>query len=687
MKKINKFLFILVAICMVTSVHAQVDRTKAPAAGPAPKVQLGDYDTFTLKNGLKVLVVENHTLPRVAFNLQLLIDPVLEGDKSGYVSVAGSLLESGTITKTSQEIAEEIDFIGARLGSHSEGAFASGLSKYKGQILSLMADVVLNPIFAQSEFDKLIKQMTSGIQADKTSPTKIAQNVSSKVLYGDAHPYGDVMTEATLANITLDDCKNYYADYFKPNVTILAIVGDITTKEAKKLVKKYFGKWKSGKVPHHVYDVPAKIEGKRVVFANKDAAPQSTVQIINLIDLKKGSEDVIPVSVMDAMLGRGFSGLLMKNLREDKAYTYGAYSRISADKLIGNFYAGAEVKASVTDSALIEIVKEMNHIRNEKMTEDHFNMTKATLAGDFARALEAPSTIANFALAIERYKLPADYYATYLEKLDKVTLEDIQLMAKKYVDPDNAIYLVVGDRGLKAKLAKLSSTNSVEEFDGDGNIVKEDPNAIPEGLTANKVVENYIKAIGGRAKLESIKDMSVKGEMKMGPMSINVEQSYKGNKMFAMSMEMNGQVMQAIKYNGVSAKVTAQGQIIDANAEQLKGYKMQAQICAELNLETLGFTLELIGADKVNDKKVYKVKLVGADGTTKIDYFCATTGLKLKTVAQQNGMTITMIYKDYKDVDGLKFPFTTITLMGPQKMPLTITSWELNKNIKDELFN
>ena len=687
MKKINKFLFILVAICLVTSVHAQVDRTKAPVAGPAPKVQLGDYDTFTLKNGMKVLVVENHNLPKVSFNLQLLIDPVLEGDKSGYVSIAGSLLEAGTKTKTSQEIAEEIDFIGARLGSYSEGAYASGLSKYKDQILSLMGDVVLNPVFPEAEFDKLIKQNMSVIQSDKTSPKQIAQNVGSKVLYGKDHPYGDVMTEATLGNITLDDCKSYYATYFKPNVAVMAIVGDITTKEAKKLVKRYFGEWEAGTVPSHVYKAPKKVEGKRVVLANKDAAPQSTVQIVHLIDLKKGSEDVIPVSVMDAMLGRGFTGLLMKNLREDKGYTYGAYSRISSDQLVGDFYAGAEVGTQVTDSALIEIAFEMNKMRNESLTEDHFNMTKATLAGDFARSLEDPSTMARFALNIERYKLPADYYATYLEKLDQVTLDDIQAMAKKYVDPNNAIYLVVGDRSVKESLAKLSSTNIVEEYDGEGNPVKEDPNAVPEGLTANEVVENYIKALGGREKLESIKDMSVKGEMKMGPMSINVEQLYKGNKMFAMSMVMNGQIMQAIKYNGVSAKVTAQGQTNEAGAEQLKGFKIQAQMCAELNLEALGFTTKLIGVDKFNNKKVYKLELLSADGTKKVDYFCAVTGLKLKTVAQQNGMSITMLYKDYKEVNGLKFPFTTITQMGPQEMPLTITNLEINNNIKDELFN
>ncbi|WP_195715228.1 pitrilysin family protein [Ancylomarina sp. 16SWW S1-10-2] len=687
MKKLNKFLFILVAICMVTSVHAQVDRTKAPAAGPAPKVQLGDYDSFTLKNGLKVLVVENHKIPHVSFSLNLNIDPIVEGDKAGFSSFAGSLMGTGTTTRTDAQLAEEIDFIGADINTSAGGVSAGGLSRYKENIIELMADVTLNPSFPKAEFDKIVKQTLSGLESSKNDPKSIASNLRSRILYGKNHPYGDVMTEATVKNITLGDCENYYATYFKPNVAILAIVGDITTKEAKKLVKKYFGKWEKADVPTFKYDMPAKMIGKRVVLANRDAATQSLVQIINTFELKKGDPDVIPSRVMNSMLGSGFSGLLFKNLREDKAYTYGAYSSISSDKLVANFRTTSNVKSVVTDSALVQMVVEIDRIRDTKLTQDHLNMTKAAMAGDFARALESPSTIASFAMAIERDNLPADYYATYLEKLDKVTLDDVQAMAKKYIDPNNAVYLVVGDKKYKERLAKLSSKGVVEEYDYKGDIVKVDPNAIPEGLTANAVVESYINAIGGREKLESIKDMSVKGEMKMGPMVISVDQAYKNNDKFSMSMVMNGQVMQAIKYNGTSAKIVAQGHESVANAEQLKGFKMQAHMFAELDLEELGFTTKIVGAEMIDGKKAYKLEVDGVDGTTKYDFYSAATGLKLKTVAQQNGMSVTMIYDKYTDVEGLRFPFSTITKMGPQEMPLTITSLEINKNIKDELFN
>jgi predicted Zn-dependent peptidase len=687
MKNIYRILILFVAVCFIASANAQVDRTKAPAAGPAPKIQLGDYDTFTLKNGLKVLVVENHKLPKVQFALSFMNDPVIEGDKAGYTSFLGDLLERGTANRSADQLAEEIDFIGAELGASSGGVQAGGLSRYKEEILELMADVTLNPTFPKEEFDKIVKQTLSGLQSSKNDPKAISKNLRYKVLYGANHPYGDVVTEATVKNITIDDCKKYYSTYFKPNVAMLAIVGDIKTKEAKKLVKKYFGEWERAEVPTHKYELPAKIEGKRVVLSNKDAAPQSLVQIINWIDLKKGHPDVIPASVMNSMLGRGFLGLLNKNLREDKAFTYGAGSGLSSDKLVGRFLTSSEVKGEATDSALVEMAVEINRIRDTRLTQDHLDMTKATLAGDFARSLEDPGTIAQFAMAIERYNLPADYYATYLEKLDKVTLDDIQAMAKKYTDANNAIYLVVGDRKYKERLAKLSSTGKVEEYDYKGDIIKEDPNAIPAGLTAKTVIDNYINAIGGRANWEAVKDIFVKGEMNISGMSINVESAQKNNEKFCMKMTLNGQVMQAMYYNGKTGRMIQQGREMAANEAQLEGFKQQAQICPELEMEKLGYSMKIVGAENIDGEKAFKLEITDANGKSKYDYFSAKSGLKLKTVMQEQGMNIVMIYKDYKEVDGVKYPFQSITKMGPQEMPMKVNELLVNKGVEDSIFN
>ncbi len=686
MKNIYKLLILFVAVGFVFTANAQVDRSKAPKAGPAPKVQLGDYDSFTLKNGLKVLVVENHKLPRIQFSLSLLNDPIIEGDKSGYTDIAGDLLNKGTKNRTEEQFSEEVDFMGAYVSAHSTGVSASGLSRYKKKIVEIMADVTLHPIFPKAEFDKLIKQSLSGLESERTNPKSIASNVRSSVLYGKNHPYGDITTEATIKNIKLEDCKKYYNTYFKPNNAIMAIVGDITTREAKKLVKKYFGKWKKGVIPVKKYAQPKAIKGKRVILANKDAAPQSLVQIINVIDLKPGSKDILPAKVMNGMLGRGFMGLLNKNLREDKAYTYGAYSAITNGKLAAKFYTTADVKANVTDSSLMEMAKEMNVIRSKKLTQDHMDMVKATMAGDFARALENPSTIADFAMSIERHHLPANYYATYLERLDKVNLDDVLAMAKKYVDPNNAVYLVVGDKQYKNRLAKLSSNGKVEEYDYKGDIVKEDNNAVPAGLTAEKVIDKYINAIGGAAKWNAIKDMKMIATMAMGPMTADIERYNKGDK-FSLKTMVNGQVMQAIVFNGKTAKVSQMGQTQELKEEkQLEAIKEQGLLCPELSLLKRGSKIKLIGVDNVDGKSAYKVQIVNAKGITSYDYFCVKSGLKIKSTAQQNNVVVSVLYQNYKDVDGVKMPFEVITKMGPQKMPMKISSVEINKGVADTIF-
>ncbi|PID89032.1 MAG: hypothetical protein CSB01_04155, partial [Bacteroidia bacterium] len=292
----------------------------------------------------------------------------------------------------------------------------------------------------------------------------------------------------------------------------------------------------------------------------------------------------------------------------------------------------------------------------------------------------------NFAMSIERNNLPADYYATYLEKLDKVTLDDITAMANKYVDPNNAVYLIVGDKQYKNRLAKLSSNGKVEEYDYKGDLVKETANAIPAGLTGEKVIENYIKAIGGADKWNAIKDMKMKATMTMGQMTVNVERYNKGEK-FAIKTLMGGQVMQATIYNGKTAKVSQMGQTQEIkDAALLEGVKEQGLLCPELSLKERGSKIKLVGVDNVDGKPAYKVQIVNAKGLTSYDYFCIKSGLKIKSSAQQKGMVVSVLYKDYKEVDGVKIPFEIVTQMGAQTIPTKVTSYEINKGVEDKVF-
>ena len=232
---------------------AQLDRTIKPEPGPAPEIQLGDVESFSLSNGMKVFVVENHKLPRVSFSMVLDNDPILEKENAGYVSMAGQLMRNGTTTKTKAELDEAVDFIGGSLSTSASGAYASSLKKYADKILALMADVTLHPSFPESELEKLKKQTISALAANKDDASAIASDVSQVLRYGKNHPYGEITTEETVSNIDLAEIKQYYNTYFKPNNAYMAVVGDITKKEAESLVKKYFGDWKKGDVPTAEY--------------------------------------------------------------------------------------------------------------------------------------------------------------------------------------------------------------------------------------------------------------------------------------------------------------------------------------------------------------------------------------------------------------------------------------------------
>jgi len=355
---------------------------------------------------MKVIVVENHKLPRVSYSINLDNDPIQEGTKAGYISMAGGLIQSGTKTKSKAEIDETADYMGASLSTSSGGIYGSCLKKHSDNFLALMSDVLLNPSFPQEEFDKTKKQQLSGLASEKTSPDAISGKITSVLNYGTKHPYGEVTTEETVNNITREDLVSFYNSYFKPNVATLIVVGDITPEEAKTQAQKYFGSWKQGNISPRQYPMPQAPSANRVAFVPVTGAVQSVIEVTYPIDLQPGTQDAIVASVLNNILGgSGFSTRLMQNLREDKAYTYGSYSSISPDEVVGAFSAGASVRNAVTDSAVTEILYEMKRLVDEQVPDSTLQTVKNIMTGSFSRSLERPQTIANFAFNIEKYSI------------------------------------------------------------------------------------------------------------------------------------------------------------------------------------------------------------------------------------------------------------------------------------------
>lgn len=473
MKRI--FSIISLVLLSVLSTFAQLDRSIVPGAGPATKLDFGKSTKFELKNGLKVILVENHKFPTVAYSLRFDSDPIFEGDKAGYTQMAGSLLKSGTSTRTKAQIDNEIDFIAGGLYSTATGIGGNALKKHNEKLLELICDITFNPTFPEEEIEKDRKQSLQGILANKDDMDAVGGNIQRALLYGKETAWGELISEETLQNITRNDLVEYHRNYIRPNAAYLIIVGDITVKEAKKLTKKYFSKWEAGEIPTHNTPTPNQRESAVFAIANKPGSSQSSISVSHLLNLKYGDEDVMAVTVMNQLLGGGSSGKLFQNLREDKAWTYGAYSSTSPGKYYGSFNASANVRVTATDSAFVEIQKEMENMSEIACTAEELQLIKNKLAGSLGRGLENSSTIANYAYNIDKYGLPANYYETYLERLEAVTVEDVQRVAKKYLHPSTALYVAVGDvavtRGILEKLAK---GKKVVEYDYYGNVVTEE---------------------------------------------------------------------------------------------------------------------------------------------------------------------------------------------------------------------
>ena len=682
----KKIIYSLIILFLAVTVNAQLDRSIQPKPGPAPKIQLGDYELFTLENGLKVIVVENHKIPKVTYQLSLDIDPILEKEFAGYVTMTGDLLRAGTTSKTKAEIDEAVDFIGASLNTYSSGISGSVLKKHSKVLLELMSDVLYNPSFPQEELDKLKKQNISGIQTGKNDASSIAQNINSTITYGDNHPYGDILSETAIENITLDKCKEYYNTYFKPNVSYLIIVGDITVKEAREQANQYFGKWEQGNVPTHSYEFPKLNKSPKVVIGNRDGAVQSVIMVSFPLDFKPGNPDAIKASVTNSILGGGsLSSRINANLREDKAYTYGGYSRLNSDKLVGSFNASAEVKGSATDTAMFELLFEIKRMIDEPVEEEMVEQVKSRMSGSFARSLESPQTIARFALAIEKYKLPKDYYATYLEKLDQVSVIDVQEMARKYLKPDNANIIAVGNADeLSETMKRFSKDGTVEQRDFYGKPVK--AMAAPSGVTGADVIAKYIDAIGGEAKLKTIKDISTKSGMTMQGMNIELNIKQKAPNKMCVETLMGGNVMSKQVFDGEKAKVTSPMGEQEISGTELEDMKIQSTINAELYFEQMGVAVELKGMEEVEGNPAWKVQMTTPSGKNMVDFYDKESGFKVKSVNQQGQMSVTIMYSDYRDVDGFMFPFQMKQMVGPQTIDVTTTTIDINKGIDDSVF-
>jgi len=672
----RKYIYTLFIALVTISLSAQVtiDRSTAPTPGPARTPEIGSYESFELKNGLKVFVVEDHKLPRITMSLILDRDPIVEGAKAGYVSIAGDLIGAGTANRTKSALDEEVDFMGANFGTGSNSIRVGGLSKYTDQLIDILSDVLLNPSFPEEEFEKLKSQMISGLKANADDPDAISGNLRGAALYGLEHPYGEVMTEATVEAISIDDCKAYFDTYFRPNIAYMVVIGDITVADAKKKLNKALKKWKAAEVPAHDYAKTPRAASPRIVMVDKPSAVQSVVWLGNIIDLPQGHPDIEPLRVANQILGGGMSGRLFTNLREDKAFTYGAYSNFGVDELNATFGASAKVRNEVTDSAITEFLYEIDRMKNESVSEEDLVAAKASLSGSFGRSLESPASAANFALNIARYNLPSDYYNNYLSRLEAVTAEDVMRVANTYMNGPLTITVVGKAQDVAGK---LSAFGEVEYFDAEGNAT-EAPTFLfmPEGITKESVLNNYFEAIGGAEAFQNItsfeQEMSLEAPGMPGAVGMKTVKNIPDYYLSEQSMQ--GMTLMKVEYKDGAATRSGMRGNDDLEGEELASTAKEAKyVISQLEWLENPEAITFDGQTLVNGKDVYQI----TEGE-QTHYFDVATGLLYMSVETAEGpegdITVTTVFKEWQEVGGLTFVKTIEQSAGSQSFTVTVNS-------------
>ena len=687
MQRIGLYMFLLLCLGLARTTQAQDDfRKTAPKSGPAPEIKLGDFEDFTLSNGLKVLLVENHKLPRVSFQLYVDVPLHSEGDSAGMADMAGALLQTGTQKRSKAEIDKAIDYIGANFSTNAQGMFGTSLTKHREKLLEIMSEVLLQPSFPQEEFEKLKKQTLSGLAANEADPNAISGNVAQVLRYGKDHPYGEITTKETVNNITLDGVRRYYQQYFKPNISYLVMVGDLNEADARKLAEKYFGQWKKGEVQKREFADPNRPEQRQVSFVARPGAVQSVVTVTYPLELKPGTKEDMRANIINTIMGGSLLSRMNANLREDKGYTYGASFTISDDQEVGYLSTSASVRNEVTDSAIYQFLYELERISTEPVSAEELSRAKTQITGSFARALENPQQIAQLALNTLRYGLERDYYQNYLQKVDASSANDLLEVARAYITPAKAHILVVGNRDVVDSLKKFT-TGEIVYLDAYGNKIDMSGAGVPSDVTGEQVIDTYLQALGGRDKLQSIQDMTLKMSGNIQGMQLDMTRQTKAPNKLNLVMTMSGMTVNETKYDGQQGKVAAMGQEQPMTDEMKADLAQQAQAFPETAYRSQGYELKLNGVEQIEGKKAYVLEIKTPAGKTMTDYFDVQSGLKLRSVVSEQGMTITTDLSDYREVNGIMIPHK-ITTTGAAPVPISfeVKSVEFNTGIEDAVF-
>jgi predicted Zn-dependent peptidase len=444
-----------------------------PKPGPNPSFALPPIEKTKLSNGLDVWIVQQKELPIVSMNLVLKSGGTLDpADKSGVSSMTASMLNQGTKTRSADDVSNQLQAIGASVNAgaswDSSNVSMQTLTKNLDQALDIYSDVVVNPAFPKTEFEKQRGRALVAIRQRRSNPTAVSDVVYNKVLYGN-QPYSRQLSgdEKSLKTLSTDDLVKYYQTNYRPNNATLIVVGDVDSKSLMPKLEKSFAGWKGGETGAVAEDKEEMVAKPGIYFVDKPGAAQSSVSI-GQVGVDRSNPDYYALQVMNSILGGGSAGRLFMNLREDKGYTYGAYSRFTFRRGAGPFAASAEVQTAVTKESVVEFMKELNGIRGGiPVTPVELETNKQSIIRRYPSGFETVGAVSNQLSNLVVYGLPDSYFNEFISKINAVTAEDVSRVANKYLDPSKMAIVIVGDRKVvEPGLKELGYPMTVLDTDG-----------------------------------------------------------------------------------------------------------------------------------------------------------------------------------------------------------------------------
>jgi zinc protease len=468
-----------ISAAALASLAACAPRAAAPPVGipdrmpgllPEEPIAFPSFEEFRLPNGLQVIHVPHEVQPIANLTLYFHVggtdDPV---ERAGRTALAADLLDKGTTTRSAEQISEAIEGVGGSLGAAADADFVTVFSTVLADDLplafDLVADVVRRPTFPQDEFALVLQRTLSGLRAQLGNPGEIARRRFVQEVYGAGHPYGRSPTPASVQAVTRQELVELHARHFRPDAAVLVVAGAVDAARARSLAERHFGDWQPGAPQRVALPAAADPGPTRIALVHRPGSVQATIRVGHL-GIRAGEPDFFPLEVMNRVLGGGFTSRLMQRLRDERGWAYGAGSAFSLPREVGVFSATTEVRTAVADSAVAEILSQLRDLRDQPMDAAEMNSAVSYLVGRFPLTVETAGQIAGQIARARLIGRPLEHITEYGERVQRVTPADVTRAARRHVDPDRAVVVVVGDAA--ALLPRLQALAPVHLYDVEG---------------------------------------------------------------------------------------------------------------------------------------------------------------------------------------------------------------------------